>query len=137
MKLRITSTPTEEEKDRLYCGLLKYNLKHIETSDVREIGIFMEEEHDGIIGGLVGDTHGNWLTVEYLWVSADYRNQSIGSEILQKAEEEARQRGCRYVFLNTFGFQAPLFYEKYGYQKVFTLENYPLTGQRIYYTKTL
>ncbi|MFA9379101.1 MAG: GNAT family N-acetyltransferase [Lachnotalea sp.] len=85
----------------------------------------------------MGDTHGNWLTVEYLWVNKVLRGQHIGSKILKKAEETAKERGCKYVFLDTFSFQAPEFYKKHGYQEIFTLEEYPVTGKRHYFTKIL
>lgn len=47
------------------------------------------------------------------------------------------QRGCKYAFVDTFSFQAPAFYEKHGYREVFTLEDYPYTEKRHYYTKDL
>lgn len=47
------------------------------------------------------------------------------------------QRGCKYAFVDTFSFQAPAFYEKHGYREVFTLEDYPYTEKRYYYTKDL
>ena len=65
------------------------------------------------------------------------RGQTIGSKLLKQAEETAKERGCQYVFLDTFSFQAPAFYEKQGYKNVFTLEGYPVTGKRYYFTKTL
>jgi ribosomal protein S18 acetylase RimI-like enzyme len=65
------------------------------------------------------------------------RGQNIGSELLKQAEETAKERGCKYAFLDTFSFQAPAFYEKHGYRNVFVLEEYPVTGKRYYFTKTL
>ena len=41
------------------------------------------------------------------------------------------------AFVDTFSFQAPAFYKKHDYREVFTLEEYPYTGQRHYYTKKL
>lgn len=56
---------------------------------------------------------------------------------MKQAEATAKERGCKYSFLDTFSFQAPLFYKKHGYKEVFTLENYPITGKRYYFTKNL
>lgn len=57
--------------------------------------------------------------------------------MLADDEGAARQRGCKYAFVDTFSFQAPAFYEKHGYREVFTLEDYPYTEKRHYYTKAL
>lgn len=54
---------------------------------------------------------------------------------METAESEAKQRGCKYAFVDTFSFQAPIFYKKHGYQEVFTLEEYPYTEKKHYYTK--
>ncbi len=47
------------------------------------------------------------------------------------------KEGARYVFVDTFDFQAPEFYMKHGYKQVFELSEYPKTGIRHYYTKEL
>lgn len=75
--------------------------------------------------------------MKFLWVSEELRGQNIGSQILKQAEEVTVERGCKYAFLDTFSFQAPLFYKKHGYMEVFALEEYPVTGKRYYFTKTL
>jgi len=137
MKLRITDEPSEKDKNDIYQGLLEYNLARIENKDVRELGAFMEDEAGKKIGGITGETHGNWLEVEYLWIDEELRGQDIGTMLMTKAEDIAKERGCRYAFLNTFGFQAKGFYLKLGYKEVFALEEYPLTGTRHYLTKNL
>ncbi|NCB47573.1 GNAT family N-acetyltransferase [bacterium] len=137
MDFRITDKPSEQEINEIYKGLLKYNLERIENKDVRELGIFQEDEAESIISGLVGQTHGNWLEVKYLWVDEAYRGQDIGTKLIEAAEKTAKERGCKFSFLNTFGFQARGFYLKQGYKEVFTLNEYPLTGTRHYLTKTL
>lgn len=86
---------------------------------------------------MIGNTHGNWLCVKYLWVKKEYRGQNIGSSILQQAEDVAKARGCKFVFLDTFRFQAPEFYKKHGYEEVFVLKEYPISGKRYYLTKVL
>lgn len=97
----------------------------------------MFEENEKIIAGLIEQTHGNWLTIKYLWVAENLRGQHIGTELLEQAEKIAKDRGCCYCFLDTFSFQAPQFYKERGYKEVFTLEEYPISQKRYYLTKIL
>lgn len=83
------------------------------------------------------ETFGNWLQIEYLFVKEELRGQGIGSKLLQQAETEAKNRNCRFAFVNTYQFQAPDFYKRHGYKEVFRLQDYPYTGQRFYYQKDL
>ncbi len=137
MDFEITDRINEKDEKAIFDGLLEYNLKRIEDKEPRDLGIYLQNETGEKIAGLIGSTHGNWLTVKYLWVSEKVRGQHIGSEILRQAESTAKARGCKFVFLDTFGFQAPLFYKNHGYQEAFVLENYPITGKRYYFTKCL
>jgi len=137
MNFDITDKIDETDQRVIYEGLLKYNLERIEDKSPKDLGVYFKDETGKIVAGLIGSTHGNWLSVKFLWVSESLRGQNIGSEILKQAESTARERGCRFAFLDTFSFQAPLFYQKHGYQEVFALEEYPLTGKRYYFTKNL
>ena len=137
MKLEITDKITEEDENIIFKELLGYNLARIEDKNPRDLGIYLQDEKGQKIAGLIGNTHGNWLSIKFLWVSEEMRGQNIGSDILSQAEKTAKERGCKYSFLDTFSFQAPEFYRKHGYKEVFVLENYPVTGNRHYFTKTL
>ena len=137
MNFEITDRIDETDQKVIYEGLLKYNLERLEDKSPKDLGIYARDTAGNIVAGLTGATHGNWLTVKFLWVSELLRGQNIGSEILMQAEQTARERGCKYAFLDTFSFQAPLFYQKHGYQEAFVLEEYPLTGKRYYFTKNL
>ena len=46
----------------------------------------------------IGQTHGNWLTIKYLWVKENLRGQRLGTERLKRAESIAKERGCRCCF---------------------------------------
>ena len=137
MKFEITDKIKKQDEETIYQGLSDYNLARIEDKDPKDLGVYLQDEEGEKVAGLIGNTHGNWLSVKFLWVSEKLRGQKIGSEILKQAEETAKERGCKYAFLDTFSFQAPGFYEKHGYRMVFALEEYPLTGKRYYFTKTL
>ena len=72
-----------------------------------------------------------------VWVSEDLRGQGLGRELLQAAEAEARRRGCHHVWLDSFSFQAPAFYQHLGYEIFGTLEDYPASHQRVFLTRSL
>ena len=43
------------------------------------------------------------------------RGIGLGAELMHRAEEEARKRGCRQMWLDTYAFQARPFYERLGF----------------------
>lgn len=136
MHIRLENT--ESQKAQKIGELVRsYNRSKREAAESEPLNLYIEDEHGRLLAGLVAETFGNWLEIEYLFVKEDLRGQGIGSQLLQRAESEAKKRNCRYVFVNTYQFQAPAFYQKYGYQEVFTLKDYPCTGQRHYYQKEL
>ena len=137
MNLRVISDGDARDVREIHEMLKAYNLKNRESSQNVPIGVFLEDATGQKLAGLTGETFGNWLCIQYLFVSEQLRGQGIGGKLLEAAEEEARRRGCKYAFVDTFSFQAPAFYKKHGYREAFTLEEYPYTGKRHYYTKEL
>ena len=128
----------ESQKSQIIGDLIRsYNRSKREVAESEPLNLYVEDEHGEIMAGLVAETFGNWLEIEYLFVKEDLRGQGVGSQLLQRAESEAKKRNCRFAFVNTYQFQAPAFYQKQGYKGVFTLKDYPYTGQRHYYQKNL
>ena len=137
MNFRITDDGKQSDIDEIHAMLKLYNLNNREKAGNIPLGIYYEDENGQKLAGLTGETFGNWLCIKYLFVSESLRNQGIGKKMVISAENEARNRGCKYVFVDTFSFQAPAFYEKLGYKCVFSLTNYPYTEARYYYIKEL
>ena len=136
MHIRLDNT--ESQKAQEIGDLIRsYNRSKREVAESEPLNLYVEDEHGEIMAGLVAETFGNWLEIEYLFVKEDLRGQGIGSQLLKQAESEAKKRNCRFAFVNTYQFQAPAFYQKHGYKEVFTLKDYPYTGQRHYYQKDL
>ena len=136
--MRIRLENTESQKSQIVGDLIRsYNRSKREVAENEPLNLYVEDDSGELMAGLVAETFGNWLEIEYLFVKEDLRGQGIGSQLLQQAESEAKKRNCRSVFVNTYQFQAPAFYQKYGYTEVFTLKYYPYTGQRYYYQKDL
>ena len=136
MHIRLENT--ESQKAQKIGELIRsYNRSKREAAECEPLNLYVEDEHGQLLAGLVAETFGNWLEIEYLFVKEGLRGQGIGSQLLQQAESEAKKRNCRFAFVNTYQFQAPAFYQKHGYKEVFTLKDYPCTGQRHYYQKEL
>ena len=114
-----------------------YNRSKREEAESEPLNLYVEDEKGNLMAGLVAETFGNWLEIEYLFVREELRGQGIGSKLLRRAEDEAKKRNCRFAFVNTYQFQAPDFYISHGYKEVLTLQDYPYTGQRYYYQKDL
>lgn len=137
MEIEITGKIDKRDEQKIYQGLYDYNLPKFDFVEPKDLGIYIRNDDDEIIGGFIGETFGKWLMIKYLWIDKALRNQGFGSKILQEAEDEAIRRGCKHVFVDTFNFQAPMFYNKYGYKEIFVLDDYPHKGKRHYFTKEL
>ena len=69
--------------------------------------------------------YAGWVFVHNLWVHADLRRQGVGRELLTRVEHRGAELGCHSVWLDTFSFQAPGFYEKAGFKRVAQLDGFP------------
>lgn len=134
---QISEEISPQDRETVRQGLREYNLPRWEDTHAAELHVLARDPQGRIQGGILAETHGKWLEIEFLWVAEEYRGQKIGSRLLQYAEEEARTRGCLYAFLNTLDFQAPKFYPRFGYREVFALEEFPRTGRKIFFVKKL
>ena len=90
------------------------------------LDLYAYDDDGELVGGIVADTWGGWLAIDLVWVREDQRGSGLGSDLLRRIEERARdERGCVGVRLDTWGFQAKPFYEKQGYTVFGVLEDYP------------
>lgn len=91
----------------------------------RELTVRVLDDAGDLVGGMSGWTWGVAAGIGLSWVRADARGSGVGSGLLSAFEDEARSRGCRHVFVTSFTFQAPGFYERHGYREIFRWEGVP------------
>jgi len=84
--------------------------------------VFEEEQ---IVGGIYGEIYWGWLEIEFLYLPDSLRAQGLGSQLLHRIETLACQSGVNRVLVTTFSFQAYDFYQKYGYETVGVITDYP------------
>jgi 8-oxo-dGTP pyrophosphatase MutT (NUDIX family) len=98
--------------------------------------LFVRNEAGEIMAALVGSTYAGWLFVAMLWVHADLRRRGIGSQLLALAERRAAEHGYHSAMLDTFSFQGPAFYPRFGYRLYGALD-YPPDHRRFFLWKPL
>jgi GNAT superfamily N-acetyltransferase len=122
---RIEDEPIPADVRALEDGLYRYNVEQTGRGDGRWLAIFVRDAEGYIMAGLSGWTWAGWLKVNNLWVRHDLRRKGHGRELLKAAEAEAVARGCTRATLDTYSFQAPLFYQRLGYKIVAAVDDFP------------
>ena len=102
-----------------------------------EHATFEAWDGDTWLGGLVARFGTHWVFVELLSVAASARGRSVGRELMQQVEDEARSRGLAGIWLDTYSFQAPGFYRRLGFTEFGRIDDYPPGQSRIFLQKRL
>ena len=135
-RLTIEDRPSREDRAVIENGLGEYNRAFLRDPGFANIGIFVRDDSGTVRAGLIGYVYAEWLFVNLLWVHADLRRGGIGTGLLAEAERCAVALGCHSAYLDTFSFQGPEFYPKFGYREFGRLD-YPPGHQRIFLQKRL
>ncbi|WP_155832400.1 GNAT family N-acetyltransferase [Butyrivibrio sp. MC2013] len=95
-------------------------------------------EDDGKIAGIItGRAYYNEVHIGDLIIGKDYRRAGVGSRLVTAVEEAYRGRGYDKIALTTFGFQAPEFYKKLGYELEFVREDKDPRLSKYFYLKKI
>ena len=129
--------PFENEIEVIREGLAQFNRERVGDDGHKPLNLVEYDESGEIVGGLLGGTYWGWMYIDILWVKEDYRKKGIGSGLLEEAEKEAVRRGCHHVHLETMSWQAPKFYEKYGYEVIGVLPDITTGNQKYLLIKSL
>ena len=118
-------------------GINNYNRQQAGEDDAQSLCFVLKAPDQEIVGGVIGATYWDWFHLDLLWVKDDLRGCGHGHRLLTLAEDEARRRGARNAYLDTFSFQAPDFYEQHGYRVFGELQDFPPGHQRYFFAKQL
>ena len=118
-------------------GISTFNQQQAGPDNAKNLCFVVKAPDGEVMGGVIGTTYWNWLSVELMWLKEELRGLGYGRKLLQLAEEEGRRRGATHAHLDTFTFQAPGFYEKHGYQVFGELKDFPPGHTRYYLVKEL
>jgi GNAT superfamily N-acetyltransferase len=134
----VTEPPQSAEVALISDALDSFNIDTTGIDDRRPLAVLVRDPatHE-VIGGLTGRTSLGLLFIDLFHLPPRLRGRGLGSEILRRAEDEARTRGCRAAVLYTISFQAPDFYRRHGWQRLGEVPCDPPGTSRVFLTKEL
>lgn len=129
--------PEEAAWEIIGRGLDNYNQQKAGDMHFERLCFAVSSPDGTIVGGVLGEKFWDWLHIDLMWIKEEYRGRGYGRQLLSAIEDEAKKRGVRNIFLDTFSFQAPEFYEQHGYRVFGELSEFPSGFNRFFFTKEL
>lgn len=84
---------------------------------------FVAKEDNKFIGIVTGNSYYKEIHISDLIILEQYRNKHIGSKLMETVENHYKNKGYENINLTTYGFQAPEFYKKCGFEIEFIRQN--------------
>jgi ribosomal protein S18 acetylase RimI-like enzyme len=137
LRIELSQNPTDEEEQAILLPLRAYNASKAGVSRQEPIALLVRDDNGEILGGLYARVFYQWMFIELLSVPEQARGQGLGSKLMRMAEDVAREKECVGVWLDTFDFQAPGFYQKLGYSELGQIVDYPPGHKRLFFQKRL
>lgn len=98
-----------------------------EVAAAEELTVKVERDGE-LVAGISGWTWGQAAGIGMTWVHENQRGTGLGTTLLGAFEKEAARRGCTRVFVTSFTFQSPAFYQRVGYEEIFRWDSVPTAG---------
>ena len=81
---------------------------------------FVAEDDEGqLLGAITGRAYYNEVHIGDLIIGKQHRKSGIGRKLVEEVENTYKGKGYEKITLTTFGFPAPEFYKKLGYETEF------------------
>jgi ribosomal protein S18 acetylase RimI-like enzyme len=117
----LSITDIDYLEDRLY----DHNSRATGSNDGRRLAFAAVDAEGAEIGAIAGYSWAGMAEIKQLWVHEAHRARGLGQKLLNSAVTEAAFRGCQCVWVMSYDFQAPGFYEKSGFRRVVELADWP------------
>jgi len=121
----ISKVPTQEEIQFLDDMIYEHNATNTNKNNGKLFSKLIYDSENNIIAGITGWTWASACEITLFWVKHDYRKKGYGQILLKAAEAEAKKEKCKTIFLRTYSFQAPQFYQKFGYKVEHEIKDFP------------
>ncbi|SDJ16076.1 GNAT family N-acetyltransferase [Salimicrobium halophilum] len=118
----------QDDSDYIRKKVIEHNMQELPDelkTPNKDISFMLKDDSGEICGGITANSFWHHVHIEFLWVAEEYRGKGYGRTLLEKVERFARNNECRFVYLDSFSFQAPEFYINNGYEVFGCIEDHP------------
>lgn len=113
-----------EFEEHLYKGISDNAFQKKGLSPMEPFCIMLKDQKQTVLGGLTGVIFYGSLYVDSLWIDKTIRNQDWGTKLMLEAEKIGKEKGVKFINLNTMDWEALPFYQKLGFSIEFIREGY-------------
>jgi ribosomal protein S18 acetylase RimI-like enzyme len=102
-----------------------YSIKKLnKSSDFYNWGFIAYDDNKKIIGAIKGEIMWNVIHIDLLMIKPEYRKQGIGTKLYDLVLDFAKKKKCVLITVETFDFQAPIFWKSKGFTFDFSRSGY-------------
>jgi ribosomal protein S18 acetylase RimI-like enzyme len=131
----LTTDASVEVRDLILKNIHDANVAALGPMDMLMLRLVIQGADGKPLGGMWGRTSFRWLYIELLAVPEALRGRGLGTEMLRRAEAEARRRGCIGAWLDTFSRDSRRLYERCGFKVFGEIPDYPPGNSRAFMMK--
>ena len=106
MEIKCEPSLSDETLAAVRAGMRRHAEAHVDWEEYADLAFVARAGSGTVMGAALGESGRGWLHVSVVWVDESLRRQQIGTRLLDAIEGEARRRGCRGAYLDTFSYQA-------------------------------
>jgi N-acetylglutamate synthase-like GNAT family acetyltransferase len=115
---------TPDEIEDIEQRIARFNASRTGHGDAAQIG-FTLHSGDELIGAAAGFSWAGMCELRQMWIEEQHRGRGHGRRLLLEFIEEARARDCTQIYVATYEFQAPRFYNRFGFRPVAAIRGRP------------
>ena len=132
----ITSKVTPELENEILEDFIQHTIETVGFDGFKKdyISFEIREGNGNLMGACTVRLFFGNLHIKTLIIKKKYRGQWLGTQLINHALQYAKEKDCRFVFIETMSFQAPEFYKKLGFEVELKRDGYT-GGTSFYYLK--
>jgi len=116
---------TPNEIDTIEGRLYDHNSCVTGRHDGHGLGFVIRHQTGRMIGVAAGFTWSGASELKQMWVDEAYRGRGFARALLKAFIAEARSRAVRRIWVASYDFQAPGFYERAGFKRMAEFQGWP------------